>query len=112
MKVLLDVGISPRLRLGLQAALDGAPVESAVYHQWRSLSDAELLAEASAEGFTVLVTTDKRLAEQQRPTRLAVLAVDDNRLSSLRAALPDIAKAVRSLAPGDHALIATSGAHG
>ena len=112
MKVLLDVGISPRLRLGLQAALDDAPVESAVYHQWRSLSDAELVAEASGEGFTVLVTTDKRLAEQQRHPRIAVLAVDDNRLSSLRAALPDIAKTVRLLAPGDHALIATGGAHG
>lgn len=108
MKVLLDVGVSPRLRLGLQAALDDAPVESAVYHQWRSLSAADLLAEASARGFTVLVTTDKRLVEQQRHAGIAVLAVDDNRLSSLRAALPDIARAIRSLAPGDHALVATS----
>lgn len=73
-----------------------------------SLSDADLLAEASARGFTVLVTTDKRLAEQQRHAGIAVLAVDDNRLSSLRAALPDIARAIRSLAPGDHALVATS----
>ncbi|MDE0693639.1 MAG: hypothetical protein OXI55_15525 [Gammaproteobacteria bacterium] len=108
MKVLLDVGVSPRVRLALQAALDGAPVESAVYHQWRSLSDAELLAEASGHGFTVLVTTDKRLAEQQRHTDLAILAVDDNRLSSIRAALPDIAKAIRVLAPGDHTLIPTN----
>lgn len=108
MKVLLDVGVSPRVRLPLQAALDGTPVESAVYHRWRSLGDAELLAEASAQGFTVLVTTDKRLAEQQRHPDLAVLAVDDNRLSSLREALPDIAKAIRSLAPGGHALIATN----
>lgn len=108
MKILLDVGVSPRVRVPLQAALDGTSVESAVYHRWRSLGDAELLAEASAQGFTVLVTTDKRLAEQQRHPDLAVLAVDDNRLSSLREAVPDIAKAIRSLAPGDHALIATS----
>ena len=108
MKVLLDVGVSPRVRLPLQAALDEAPVESAVYHQWRSLSDAELLAQASAQGFTVLVTTDKRLAEQQQHPDLAVLTVDDNRLSSLRKALPVIAKAIRSLAPGDHALVATN----
>ncbi|MDE0361417.1 MAG: hypothetical protein OXI74_09645 [Rhodospirillaceae bacterium] len=44
-----------------------------MYHRWRSLSDAELLAEASAQGFTVLVTTDKRLGEQQRHPDLAVL---------------------------------------
>ena len=108
MKVLLDVGVSPRIRLTLQAALDDAPVESAVYHQWRSVSDAEWLAEASARGFTVLVTTDKRLAEQQQHPDLAVLSIDDNRLSSLREALTDIAKAIRSLAPGDQALIATN----
>lgn len=107
MKVLLDVGISPRLRLSLQAALDDAPVESAVFHEWRSLTDRELLARTNAQGFTVLVTTDKRLAEEQRHPALAVLAIDDNRLSALRAAVSEIAKAIRSLAPGDHVLIAT-----
>lgn len=106
MKVLPDVGISPRLRLPLQAALGNVPVETAVFHQWRSLGDRELLARASARGFTALVTTDKRLAEQRRHPDLAVVAVDDNRLSSLRSALPDIAQAILSLAPGDHALIA------
>lgn len=79
-----------------------------MYRRWRSLSDTELLAEASAQGFTVLVTTDKRLGEEQRHPHLAVLAVDNNRLSSLQSALPDIAKAIRSLTPGDHSLIATN----
>ena len=50
MKVLLDVGVSPRVRLPLQAVLDGTPVESAVYHRWRSLGDAELLAAGGLRG--------------------------------------------------------------
>ena len=107
MKVLLDVGISPRLRLPLQEALDGAPVESAVFNQWRTLRDDQLLAQANQVGFTALVTTDKKLGAQQRHPHLAVVAVDDNRLSSLRTALDDIARAVRSTPPGEHRLVTT-----
>ena len=79
-----------------------------MFHRWRALGDRELLAQANEQGFTVLVTTDKRLAEQQRHPTMCVVAVDDNRLSSLRRALPDIAQAVRTLAPGEHALVETS----
>ena len=107
MKVLLDVGISPRLRLPLQQALDGAAVESAAFNQWRTLRDDQLLARATQAGFTVLVTADKRLGAQQNHPRVAVVAVDDNRLSSLRPALDDIALAVRSTPPGEHRLVAT-----
>lgn len=107
MKVLLDVGISPRLRLPLQEALDGVPIESAVYNQWRTLRDDQLLAQASRGGFTVLVTADKKLGAQQNHPQVAVVAVDDNRLSSLRPALDDVARAIRSTPPGEHRLVAT-----
>ena len=46
MKVLLDVEISPRVRAGLQDALDGAPVESAVFRTWRALRNSELIEKA------------------------------------------------------------------
>ena len=107
MKVLLDVGISPRLRLPLQSALDDTPVESAVFHQWRTLRDDELLAQAGLYGFTTLVTTDKQLAAQQRHPYIAVIAVDDNRLTALRGALADIAQAIRSTPPGEHRTVKT-----
>ena len=107
MKVLLDVGISPRLRLPLQQALDGAPVESAVFNRWRTLRDDQLLAQASQAGFTVLVTADKKLGPQQNHPQVAVVAVDDNRRSSLRPALDDIARAVRSTPPGERRLVTT-----
>ena len=65
MKVLLDVGISPRLRPALQEALDGTIVDSAIFHDWRTLRNSELLDMAHRHGFTVLVTSDKRLALEQ-----------------------------------------------
>jgi hypothetical protein len=84
---MLDVGISPRLRLPLQETHDDAPIESAVFNQWRTLRDDELLAQASQAGFTALTTADKKLGAQQRHPHIAVVAVDDNRLSTLRPAL-------------------------
>lgn len=105
MKVLLDVGISPRLRLPLQDALDDVPVETAVFNQWRTLRDDQLLAQASRSGFTVLVTADKRLGVQQRHPHIAVVAVDDNRLSALRPALANIAQTINSTAPGEHRVV-------
>lgn len=106
MKVLLDVGISPRLRLPLQGAR-GYPVESAVFRRWRTLRDDELLAQTGLNGFTTLVTTDKQLATQQRHPYIAVIAVDDNRLTALRGALAEIAQAIRSTSPGEHRIVNT-----
>ena len=107
MKVLLDVGISPRLRSALSDALNGAVVESAVYRGWRTLRNGELLGLAKQHGFTTLVTADKRLAEQQAHLPLAVVAVDDNRLGVLRATLNRIANAIRETPPGTNTLVGT-----
>ena len=105
MKVLLDVGISPRLRLPLQEALRGALVESAIYHHWRTLRNSDLLDQAHRYGFTALVTADKRLATEQPIPPIAVIAVDDNRLTPLRAALHDVAEAIRETPAGAHRLV-------
>ena len=107
MKVLLDVGISPRLRSALSAALGGAVVESAAFHGWRSLRNGELLQRAQGLGFTTLLTADKRLAQEQPRLPVAVVAVDDNRLRVLQAALPRIAAAIQQTSPGDHRLVVT-----
>lgn len=108
MKVLLDVGISPRLCRGLQQALHGVPVESAIGRNWRRLRNSELLRVAEQEGFTVLVTADKSLAAEQAPLSLAVVAVDDNRVSRLRAAAPDLVRAIQDTRPGEHRLVRTT----
>lgn len=105
MKILLDVGISPRLRLPLQEALRGGLVESAIHHHWRTLRNSELLEQAHRYGFTALVTADKRLATEQPRLPIAVIAVDDNRLTPLRGALHDVAEAIRETPAGAHRLV-------
>ena len=105
MKVLLDVGISPRLRAGLRDALDGAPVETAVFHEWRTLRNSELIEKALRHGFTTLVTSDKRLAKEQSHLPIAVVVVDDNRLGPFRASLRGIAKAIRETPAGAHRFV-------
>ena len=101
-KVLLDVGITTRIRSALSDALDGAIVESAVFHDWRTLRNGELLRRARQLGFTTLVTADKRLAQEQAPLPLAVVTVDDNRRDALLDAMRDIALAVRETPAGHH----------
>lgn len=105
MKVLLDVGVSPRLRRPLQQQLGGAAVESAEFHNWGSLRDDELLAAAERGGFTALVTTDKRMAAGQPHAPIAIIAVDDNSVVGLLAAAAAIADAVRSTVPGENRLV-------
>lgn len=105
MKVLLDVGVSPRLRHSLRQQLGDALVESAEFHNWRSLRDHELLTAAERGGFTTLLTTDKRMATEQPDTPIAIIAVDDNSLDGLLAAASSIAEAVRSTRPGEKRLV-------
>ena len=105
MKVLLDVGVSPRLRQPLQQQLGGVVVESAIYHNWRSLRDDELLAVAERGGFTTLVTADKRMAAEQPHPPIAIVAVDNNSLGGLLAAVSAIADAIRSTLPGENCIV-------
>ena len=99
------MGVSPRLRQPLQEQLAGVAVESAVFHQWRSLGDDELLAEAERNGFTTLVTADKRMAGEQPHTPIAIVAVDNNSVDGLLAAAATISDAVRSTLPGESCLV-------
>lgn len=105
MKVLLDVGVSPRLREPLQHQLSGASVESAVFHNWRSLRDNDLLAAAARNGFTTLVTADKRMAAEQPHAPIAIVALENNNLSGLLAAVAAIADAIRTALPGETRLV-------
>ena len=104
MKVLLDVGVSPRLRHSLRQHLGDALVESAEFHNWRSLRGHELLTAAERGGFAALITTDKRMATEQPDTPVAIIAVDDISLAGLLAA-SSIAEAVRSTRPGEKRLV-------
>ena len=80
-------------------------VETAVFHNWRALRDHELLAVAERRGFTTLVTTDKRMAEEQPHAPIAIVAVDNNNRIGLLAAVSSIADAIRSTLPGESRLV-------
>ena len=111
MKVLLDVGVSPRLRRPLQQELAGVAVESAVFHDWRSLRDDELLGVADRGGFTTLVTADKRMAAENPHTPIAIVALENNSLGGLLAAVATIADAIRSTLPGESCLVPVARLH-
>ena len=83
-------------------------METAAFHEWRALRDDQLLAEAAKHGFTTLVTTDKRMAGEQSHSAIAIVAVDDNRVSRLTAALPAIAEAIRATDPGESCIVAVA----
>ena len=80
-------------------------VESAVFRNWRSLRDDELLAVAEHDGFTTLVGTDKRMVAEQPHAPIAIIAVDDNSVRGLLAAVSTIADAIRSILPGENCLV-------
>ena len=80
MKVLLDVGISPRLRSALSDALDGTVVESAIYRWLAYAAKRRIVEVGQAIWFTTLVTADKRLAQQQVPLPVAVVVTQGRHL--------------------------------
>ena len=86
-------------------------METAAFHEWRALRDDRLLAEAAKHGFTTLVTTDKRMAAEQRHSAIAIVAVDDNRVLRLTAAVPAIAEAIRATPPGGSCIVAVADPH-
>ena len=98
--MLLDQGVSPRLRQPLQEALDGVPVESAMFQDWSALSVDELLARARNDGFAILLTTDKRLDHEQAPLTVAVIALDDSRWSTLLSSVDRVATAIKEIGMG------------
>ena len=86
-------------------------METVAFHEWRALRDDGLLAEAAKHGFTTPVTTAKRMAGEQRRSAIAIVAVDDNRVSRLTAAVPAIAEAMRATRPGESRIVAVADPH-
>lgn len=72
MKILFDQGTPVPLRL----ALAGHSVTTAYEMGWADLANGDLLRVVEAQGFEVLVTTDKKLRYQQNLTgrTIAILA--------------------------------------
>lgn len=108
MKVVLDEGVPRQLADALRATGLGAdPFKAA----WKRISNGALIRAAEADGYAVLVTNDKNIADQQSLAgrNLAVVALPLNRRAAVMARVDDIADTIRMAEPGQHIAIGLDG---
>ena len=69
---------------------------------WQELENGELLNQAEAPGFEVLVTTDKNLSYQQNLTgrRIAVVVLGKGRWTLIRPYVERVVAAIDAVTPG------------
>jgi hypothetical protein len=72
---------------------------------WGELENGELLNEAEAAGFQVLVTTDKNLSYQQNLTgrRIAIVVLGQGRWTLIKQHVAQVVAAVNAATPGSFA---------
>jgi predicted nuclease of predicted toxin-antitoxin system len=98
MRILLDECVNPRLRL----AFPGDEVNTVSEMGWRSLSNGELLKQAT--GFDVFITIDQSVHHQNPthrfPIGILILLTRANQLAAYRPHFTRIRDAVRQTRPG------------
>lgn len=98
MKILFDQGTPAPLR----RSLPNHEITTAFERGWQALQNGDLLNVAEAEGFAVIVTTDKNLRYQQnladRHLAIVVLMTTDWRL--IRQHTDYVTQAIAALTPG------------
>jgi hypothetical protein len=99
MRILLDEGVNPRLRL----AFPGDEVKTVPEMGWSSLTNGKLMREA-APHFDVFVTLDQNLQFQnptgKQPLGIVVLVTRFNHVAAYRPQFAEIRDAVRQTKPG------------
>jgi hypothetical protein len=88
--------------------LDPHQVETVYERGWSSLKNGELLIQAEASGFDVLVTTDQNLKYQQNLSsrRIAIVLMTTTSWPRIQRSLGSVVKAVESAAIGSYIEIA------
>ena len=97
MRILLDHNIPAPLRY----ALRGHQVEIAYERGWAELQNGDLIAEAEADGFDLLITSDQGIRYQQNwaDRSLALLVLSTNDWTRLRRSKDRILEVVDSMRP-------------
>ena len=100
MRILFDHGTPS----GIAGALIGHDVTEAIERGWDRISNGELLSRAEADGFDLLLTTDKRIRHQQNLTsrRRAILVLGNSTWPVVRLYLDRIAFAVNQATHGSY----------
>jgi len=98
MRVLFDQATPVPIR----PYLKGHDVRTAAQQGWDTLKNGELLAAAEADGFDVLLTTDKNMRCQQNLAgrKIAVVVLGLQQWPDLRPHLQRIVEAINAAVPG------------
>jgi len=101
MLVLFDNGTPRTLARYL---IDRHAITEARARGWEELENGELLTQAEAEGFEVLVTTDKNLSYQQNLTgrKIAIVVLGQGRWTLIRPYVAQVVAAVNAATPGTY----------
>lgn len=99
MLVLFDNGTPRTLARYL---IDRHTVTESRARGWGELENGELLNQAEAAGFDVLVTTDKNLGYQQNleGRKIAIVVLGQGRWTLISPCVPQVVAAVNAAAPG------------
>jgi hypothetical protein len=102
MLVLFDNGTPRTLARYL---IDHHTVTEARARGWEELENGELLTIAEAEGFQVLVTTDRNLRYQQNlaSRKIAIVVLGKGRWSIIKPHVAQVVAAVNAATPGSYA---------
>ena len=100
MLILFDQGTPVPLR----SFLTGHTVRTAAQQEWSTLANDDLLRAAEAEGFDVLLTTDKNLAYQQslKNRKIAIVVLGNPQWPVARLHVQSIVAAINSVTPGSY----------
>jgi hypothetical protein len=101
MLILFDNGTPAPLRYALQ----GHIVVEAIERGWDRLVNGDLIAAAEAEGFDILLTTDKNIRYQQNLTgrKIAFVVIGNQQWPTLRRYVERVVAAVNAATPGSYA---------
>ena len=100
MKILLDHNLDWRL----SDQLSGHEVSTALEMRWDALKNGALLTEAEKFGFSVLITSDKGIKDQQtmkgRSIGVLIIRAPNNRLETHLTMIPEVIQALAVIQPG------------
>lgn len=110
MRVLFDQATPVPIR----PYLVGHDVRTAAQQGWDRLKNGELLAAAEADGFDVLLTTDKNMRYQQNLAgrKVAVVVLGLQQWPALRPHVQRIVEAIKATTPGGYTEINFPSEHG
>ena len=100
MKILLDHNLDWRI----SAQLSGHEVRTTLEMAWDTLKNGALLTEAEKSGFSVLITSDKGIKDQQtmkgRSIAVVIMRAPNNRLETHLTMISQVTQVVAVLQPG------------